>query len=139
MVAVRAAVSSQLSIAELPRQLVAVQHGAIRHLAVACWCQTPCPSHRFHFTSPYPGVFHEAWQMHTHPPLAACLSRRSKQGDPIAVMMRGVAVAGPDGAARLQVQQEQLEARLTVQDRDVQVRLVLQSTLDGAVPLRQCC
>lgn len=82
----------------------------------------PCPSvHRFSFTAPTPGVFHESWVCFTHPPLEPPADKSRRRGDPLALELKGVAVADGDNGGPVVVAAAALRQKMDIKTRDAQV------------------
>lgn len=84
-----------------------------------------CPQHahtgRFRFTSPTPCIIHEAWVCFTHPPLEPPADKSRRRGEPLALDLKGVALADGDSGGPGLVAAAQLTARLEAKTRDAQV------------------
>lgn len=67
-------------------------------------------------------MFSEAWSCFTHPPLEPSADRRRRRGEPIPLLLRGVAVAAADDAAGpTAVAAAALADRVAASARDIQV------------------
>lgn len=80
---------------------------------------------RFSFSSPTPCIIHEAWACFTHPPLEPLADRSRRRGEPLALDLKGVAVADGDTGGPGLVAAAQLTARLEAKTRDAQVCVLL--------------
>jgi hypothetical protein len=81
-----------------------------------------CP-HRFTFTAPSPGVYHETWACFTHPPLEPPADRSRRRGAPLPLHLQGTVVPDGDSPGPVMVAAGQLKARVEQKTRDTQVCL----------------
>jgi hypothetical protein len=98
---------------------------------ITCHCATslshsrlphpPLSPHRFTFSAPAPGVYHEAWSCFTHPPLEPHVDRSRRRGEPLPLHLQGTAVPDGDSPGPVLVAAGHIKARIEQNTRDTQV------------------